>query len=127
MLAELLEKECYEDRLCYASGGNETCEFAVAQCAGGELRGTVVGQLPREDLKCGEAGHLCETTGWVGSYDVVGGRAGCWSPNVAQLGSRSRAQAVWGMGCVGVVALALCCHVWWVVAVGCVGKSMVVE
>ena len=59
VLAELLEEECYEDRLCYASGGNETCEFAVAQCAGGELRGTVVGQLPREDLKCGEAGHSC--------------------------------------------------------------------
>ena len=59
VLAELLEKKGYEDRLRYASGGNETCEFAVAQCAGGELRGTVVGQLPREDLKCGEAGHSC--------------------------------------------------------------------
>ena len=59
VLAELLEKKSHEDRLRYASGGNETCEFAVAQCTGGELGGTVVGQLPREDLKCGEAGHSC--------------------------------------------------------------------
>ena len=49
------------------------------------------------------------------------------SPNVARLGSKSREQVVWGMGCVGVVGQALCCHVRWVVAVGCVGTSMVVE
>ena len=82
----------------------------------------MVSQLPRENLDL-----LFETTGWVGLYDVVGGRAGCWSPNVARLGSRCREQVVWGMGCVGAVGQALCCHVWWVVAVGCVGKSMVVE
>ena len=59
MLAELLEEKGHKDRLRYASGGNETCKFAVAQCTGGELRGTVVGQLPREDLKGGEASHSC--------------------------------------------------------------------
>ena len=59
VLAELLEKKGHEDRLRYASGGNETCEFAVAQGTGGELGGTVVSQLPREDLKGGEAGHSC--------------------------------------------------------------------
>ena len=59
VLAELLEKMGDEDRLRYASGGNETCEFAVAQGTGGELGGTVVSQLPREDLKGGEAGHSC--------------------------------------------------------------------
>ena len=111
VLAELLEKKGHEDRLRYASGGNETCKFAVAQCTGGELGGTVVGQLPREDLKGGEL-LLCETTGWVELYDVVGGRAGCWSPNVARWGSRSREQVVWEMGCVGAVGQALWCHVW---------------
>ena len=59
VLAELLEKKGHEDRLRYASGCNETCEFAVAQGTGSELGGTVVSQLPREDLKGGEAGHSC--------------------------------------------------------------------
>ena len=59
VLAELLEKMGHEDGLRYASGGNETCEFAVAQGTGGELGGTVVSQLPRENLKGGESGHSC--------------------------------------------------------------------
>ena len=70
---------------------------------------------------------LFETTGWVGLYDVVGGRAGCWSPNVGRLGSKSLELVEWGMGCVVVVEQVLCRHGRLVVAVGCVGRSMVVE
>ena len=47
----------HENRLRYASGGNETCVFAVAEGTGGELGGAVVSQLPRENLKGGESCH----------------------------------------------------------------------
>ena len=58
-LAELLEKVGHENRLRNASGGNESCVFAIAKCAGSEFGGAVVSQLPREDFKGREPGHSC--------------------------------------------------------------------
>ena len=59
LFTELLEKMGHENRLRYASGGNKTCVFAVAEGAGGELGGAVVSQLPRENLKGWESCHAC--------------------------------------------------------------------
>ena len=58
-LAELLEKVGHENRLRNTSGGNETSVFAIAKSAGGKFGGTMVRQLPWEDVEGRKPCHPC--------------------------------------------------------------------